>query len=56
MIVPEKAKIIFINICVIRENIELKVWQRINYFWFLKWNWKANVDMGRSQLPPRFND
>ncbi|CAI8588641.1 unnamed protein product [Vicia faba] len=53
--VPENAEIIFINTCAIRENAELKVWQRLNYFWFLKRNWKANVANGRSQSlrPPK---
>ncbi|XP_058777811.1 CDK5RAP1-like protein [Vicia villosa] len=53
--VPENAEIIFINTCAIRENAELKVWQRLNYFWFLKRNWKANVATGRSQSlrPPK---
>ncbi|CAL5188100.1 unnamed protein product [Lathyrus oleraceus] len=53
--VPENAEIIFINTCAIRENAELKVWQRLNYFWFLKRNWKANVAKGRSQSlrPPK---
>ncbi|XP_004512089.1 CDK5RAP1-like protein isoform X2 [Cicer arietinum] len=53
--VPENAEIIFINTCAIRENAELKVWQRLNYFWFLKRNWKTNVATGRSQSlhPPK---
>ncbi|CAN1225808.1 CDK5RAP1-like protein [Linum perenne] len=33
---PEAAEIIFINTCAIRDNAEQKVWQRLNYFWFLK--------------------
>ncbi|AES95055.2 putative tRNA-2-methylthio-N(6)-dimethylallyladenosine synthase [Medicago truncatula] len=52
---PENAEIIFINTCAIRDNAEMKVWQRLNYFWFLKRNWKANVATGRSQSlrPPK---
>ncbi|KAF2312350.1 hypothetical protein GH714_034324 [Hevea brasiliensis] len=38
--VPEHAEIIFINTCAIRDNAEHKVWQRLNYFWFLKRHWK----------------
>ncbi|KAL4386292.1 hypothetical protein GQ457_09G009880 [Hibiscus cannabinus] len=53
--VPESAEIIFINTCAIRDNAEQKVWQRLNYFWFLKRCWKSNVDSGRSQSlrPPK---
>ncbi|XVE82546.1 hypothetical protein DITRI_Ditri16bG0014000 [Diplodiscus trichospermus] len=53
--VPENAEIIFINTCAIRDNAEQKVWQRLNYFWFLKRHWKSNVDIGRSQSlrPPK---
>ncbi|WMV16699.1 hypothetical protein MTR67_010084 [Solanum verrucosum] len=53
--VPENAEIIFINTCAIRDNAELKVWQRLNYFWFLKRQWKSNVASGRSQSahPPK---
>ncbi|RDX88085.1 CDK5RAP1-like protein, partial [Mucuna pruriens] len=53
--VPESAEIIFINTCAIRENAEQKVWQRLNYFWFLKRQWKSNVATGRSQslCPPK---
>jgi len=52
---PESAEIIFINTCAIRENAEQKVWQRLNYFWFLKRQWKANVAGGRSKSlrPPK---
>ncbi|XP_045817446.1 CDK5RAP1-like protein [Trifolium pratense] len=52
---PENAEIIFINTCAIRDNAEMKVWQRLNYFWFLKRNWKANIASGRSQSlrPPK---
>ncbi|KAL5204512.1 hypothetical protein ABZP36_009383 [Zizania latifolia] len=52
---PESAEIIFINTCAIRENAEQKVWQRLNYFWFLKRQWKANVAAGRSRSlrPPK---
>ncbi|KNA25761.1 hypothetical protein SOVF_003970 [Spinacia oleracea] len=52
---PESAEIIFINTCAIRDNAEQKVWQRLNYFWFLKRNWKRNVAQGRSQSirPPK---
>ncbi|KAL5204440.1 hypothetical protein ABZP36_009311 [Zizania latifolia] len=52
---PESAEIIFINTCAIRENAEQKVWQRLNYFWFLKRQWKANVAAGRSKSlwPPK---
>ncbi|KAK8694665.1 hypothetical protein V6N13_072212 [Hibiscus sabdariffa] len=46
--VPESAEIIFINTCAIRDNAEQKVWQRLNYFWFLKRRWKSNVAKGRS--------
>lgn len=53
--VPESAEIIFINTCAIRDNAEQKVWQRLNYFWFLKRQWKSNVASGRSQSlhPPK---
>lgn len=53
--VPESAEVIFINTCAIRENAEQKVWQRLNYFWFLKRHWKSNVATGRSQSlrPPK---
>ncbi|KAF7828917.1 CDK5RAP1-like protein [Senna tora] len=53
--VPESAEIIFINTCAIRDNAEQKVWQRLNYFWFLKRHWKSNVASGRSQSlrPPK---
>lgn len=53
--VPESAEIIFINTCAIRDNAEQKVWQRLNYFWFLKRHWKSNVAIGRSQShhPPK---
>lgn len=53
--VPESAEIIFINTCAIRDNAEQKVWQRLNYFWFLKRHWKSNVAKGRSQSlhPPK---
>lgn len=52
---PESAEIIFINTCAIRDNAEQKVWQRLNYFWFLKRQWKSNVATGRSQSkhPPK---
>lgn len=52
---PENAEIIFINTCAIRDNAEQKVWQRLNYFWFLKREWKTNVSVGRSQSlhPPK---
>ncbi|KAK9678385.1 hypothetical protein RND81_11G207700 [Saponaria officinalis] len=52
---PESAEIIFINTCAIRDNAEQKVWQRLNYFWFLKRQWKSNVAQGRSQSvrPPK---
>eukprot|EP00252_Welwitschia_mirabilis_P013139 TRINITY_DN29019_c0_g1_i1.p1 TRINITY_DN29019_c0_g1~~TRINITY_DN29019_c0_g1_i1.p1 ORF type:complete len:617 (-),score=115.53 TRINITY_DN29019_c0_g1_i1:246-2096(-) len=52
---PEKAEIIFINTCAIRENAEQKVWQRLNYFWFLKREWKNNIKIGRAQsaFPPK---
>lgn len=52
---PENAEIIFINTCAIRDNAEQKVWQRLNYFWFLKREWKSNVAVGRSQSshPPK---
>jgi len=52
---PESAEIIFINTCAIRENAEQKVWQRLNYFWFLKREWKSNVSKGRSNAlrPPK---
>ncbi|KAJ1697122.1 hypothetical protein LUZ63_005634 [Rhynchospora breviuscula] len=45
---PESAEVIFINTCAIRDNAEQKVWQRLNYFWFLKREWKTNVEIGRS--------
>ncbi|KAL2348572.1 hypothetical protein Fmac_002572 [Flemingia macrophylla] len=53
--IPESAEIIFINTCAIRENAEQKVWQRLNYFWFLKRHWKSNVATGRAQslCPPK---
>ncbi|KAI8553775.1 hypothetical protein RHMOL_Rhmol05G0042500 [Rhododendron molle] len=53
--VPESAEIIFINTCAIRDNAEQKVWQRLNYFRFLKRHWKSNVAIGRSQSvhPPK---
>lgn len=53
--VPESAEVIFINTCAIRDNAEQKVWQRLNYFWFLKREWKINVASGRSQsmCPPK---
>ncbi|TQD92740.1 hypothetical protein C1H46_021665 [Malus baccata] len=53
--VPEKAEVIFINTCAIRDNAEQKVWHRLNYFWFLKREWKDNVKIGRSQskCPPK---
>lgn len=53
--VPESAEIIFINTCAIRDNAEQKVWQRLNYFWFLKRHWKSNVAIGRSESlhPPK---
>lgn len=52
---PESAEIIFINTCAIRDNAEQRVWQRLNYFWFLKRHWKSNVAQGRSQSvrPPK---
>lgn len=52
---PENAEIIFINTCAIRENAEQKVWQRLNYFWFLKREWKRNVEKGRAKsvVPPK---
>ncbi|XP_057542224.1 CDK5RAP1-like protein [Amaranthus tricolor] len=52
---PESAEVIFINTCAIRDNAEQKVWQRLNYFWFLKRHWKRNVAKGRSQsvCPPK---
>lgn len=52
---PETAEIIFINTCAIRDNAEQRVWQRLNYFWFLKRHWKSNVATGRSQSfrPPK---
>nr|XP_043607545.1 CDK5RAP1-like protein [Erigeron canadensis] len=52
---PESAEIIFINTCAIRDNAEQKVWQRLNYFWFLKRHWKSNVATGRSNSfrPPK---
>ncbi|XP_068634854.1 CDK5RAP1-like protein [Aristolochia californica] len=53
--IPESAEIIFINTCAIRDNAEQKVWQRLNYFWFLKRQWKSNVKIGRadSKYPPK---
>ncbi|GKU99236.1 hypothetical protein SLEP1_g12109 [Rubroshorea leprosula] len=53
--VPEIAEVIFINTCAIRDNAEQRVWQRLNYFWFLKRHWKSNVAQGRSQSvrPPK---
>ncbi|XP_031260763.1 CDK5RAP1-like protein [Pistacia vera] len=53
--VPESAEVIFINTCAIRDYAEHKVWQRLNYFWFLKREWKKNVATGRSQSlhPPK---
>ncbi|KAG6588815.1 CDK5RAP1-like protein, partial [Cucurbita argyrosperma subsp. sororia] len=53
--VPETAEVIFINTCAIRDNAEQKVWQRLNYFWFLKREWKSNVAIGRSHSrhPPK---
>lgn len=53
--VPESAEIIFINTCAIRDNAEQRVWQRLNYFWFLKRHWKSNVALGRSNSlrPPK---
>ncbi|MQL92458.1 hypothetical protein Taro_025072 [Colocasia esculenta] len=52
---PEGAEIIFINTCAIRDNAEQKVWHRLNYFWFLKREWKSNVSAGRahSSHPPK---
>ncbi|PKU71352.1 CDK5RAP1-like protein [Dendrobium catenatum] len=52
---PENAEVIFINTCAIRDNAEQKVWQRLNYFWFLKREWKTNVANGRctSLHPPK---
>ncbi|KAK2657106.1 hypothetical protein Ddye_010158 [Dipteronia dyeriana] len=52
---PESAEIIFINTCAIRDYAEHKVWQRLNYFWFLKREWKKNKATGRSQSmrPPK---
>lgn len=52
---PESAEIIFINTCAIRDNAEQRVWQRLNYFWFLKRHWKSNVAIGRSRSlrPPK---
>lgn len=53
--VPESAEVIFINTCAIRDNAEQRVWQRLNYFWFLKRHWKSNVSIGRadSVRPPK---
>lgn len=53
--VPESAEVIFINTCAIRDNAEQKVWQRLNYFWFLKRQWKSNVSIGRADSlhPPK---
>ncbi|GLJ05396.1 hypothetical protein SUGI_0017520 [Cryptomeria japonica] len=52
---PENAEVIFINTCAIRENAEQKVWQRLNYFWFLKREWKTNIQKRRawSVVPPK---
>ncbi|KAJ0252264.1 CDK5RAP1-like protein [Hirschfeldia incana] len=52
---PESAEVIFINTCAIRENAEQRVWQRLNYFWFLKREWKANAKEGRAKSlkPPK---
>ncbi|CAF2146666.1 unnamed protein product [Brassica napus] len=52
---PESAEVIFINTCAIRDNAEQRVWQRLNYFWFLKRQWKANVAEGRAKSvkPPK---
>ncbi|KAG6702828.1 hypothetical protein I3842_07G055900 [Carya illinoinensis] len=52
---PESAELIFINTCAIRDNAEQRVWQRLNYFWFLKREWKSNVKIGRSNSlhPPK---
>ncbi|KAM3708901.1 hypothetical protein ACB098_02G132800 [Castanea mollissima] len=52
---PESAELIFINTCAIRDNAEQRVWQRLNYFWFLKRHWKSNVAIGRSHSirPPK---
>ncbi|CAA7035762.1 unnamed protein product [Microthlaspi erraticum] len=52
---PESAEVIFINTCAIRDNAEQRVWQRLNYFWFLKREWKTNVKRGRAQSlkPPK---
>ncbi|XP_078442119.1 methylthiotransferase [Wolffia australiana] len=52
---PESAEVIFINTCAIRDNAEQKVWHRLNYFWFLKREWKTNVSTGRahSSCPPK---
>ncbi|XP_076939807.1 CDK5RAP1-like protein [Bidens hawaiensis] len=52
---PENAEIIFINTCAIRDNAEQRVWQRLNYFWFLKRHWKSNVATGRAHSlhPPK---
>ncbi|WCJ29517.1 tRNA-2-methylthio-N(6)-dimethylallyladenosine synthase [Euphorbia peplus] len=52
---PESAEVIFINTCAIRDNAEQRVWQRLNYFWFLKRHWKSNVATGRAQSirPPK---
>lgn len=52
---PEGAEVIFINTCAIRDNAEQRVWQRLNYFWFLKRQWKANVAEGRAKSvkPPK---
>ncbi|XP_044497742.1 CDK5RAP1-like protein [Mangifera indica] len=53
--VPESAEVIFINTCAIRDYAEHKVWERLNYFWFLKREWKRNVATGRSKSlhPPK---
>ncbi|ESQ53460.1 hypothetical protein EUTSA_v10024669mg [Eutrema salsugineum] len=52
---PESAEVIFINTCAIRDNAEQRVWQRLNYFWFLKREWKTNVAIGRAKSlrPPK---
>ncbi|KFK30266.1 hypothetical protein AALP_AA7G238800 [Arabis alpina] len=52
---PESAEVIFVNTCAIRENAEQRVWQRLNYFWFLKREWKTNAAKGRalSLRPPK---
>ncbi|CAB80305.1 putative protein [Arabidopsis thaliana] len=52
---PESAEVIFVNTCAIRENAEQRVWQRLNYFWFLKREWKVNAATGRAKSlkPPK---